>query len=246
MQDFTKAQQAFTDAVRHPDKAHFASTDEARRMQIYQSLLFNNVNTFLENGFPVLRSVVSDEVWQRAVQCFFAGHDCTTPYFSQISHEFLIYLSGQPEVLSALPPFTLELAHYEWLELDVSIRQHEHPAFVWSEAGLPEQLICSPLAELVSYQYPVHLIGPDYLPEAASPTPLYYVVWRNSDFDVKFLQVNDTTAFLIQNLARAQSPEALLNTMFAAMPQLPQNTVTAGFEQTLHQLLTRQIVWAVA
>lgn len=246
MQDFTIAQQAFTDAVRHPDKAHYASADEARRMQIYQSLLLNNVNTFLESGFPVLRSIVRDEVWQRAVKGFFAGHDCTTPYFCQISHEFLVFLSGHPEVLSALPPFTLELAHYEWLELDVSIRQHENPASVWSEPDLPEQLICSPLAELVSYQYPVHLIGPDYLPEAASPTPLYYVVWRNSNFDVKFLQVNDSTAFLIQNLARAQRREALLNTMLAAMPQLPQHTVTAGFEQTLHQLLTHQIVWAVA
>ena len=72
------------------------------------------------------------------------------------------------------------------------------------------------------------------------------MVWRNTDFDVKFLQVNDTTAFLIQNLARPQDREGLLTTMLAAMPQISQQTVTAGFEQTLHQLLTHQIVLAVA
>ena len=49
---------------------------------------------------------------------FVHRHPSESPYFLEISQEFLTFLSEQVHrVTSSLPEFLLELAHYEWVEL---------------------------------------------------------------------------------------------------------------------------------
>lgn len=101
-------------------------------MEIYQSLFFNNIDNFVSTAFPVLKSIViklyGEKGWESLVRQFFIEHECRSPYFAEISKEFVEYLSCSPELAIALPIFSAELAHYEWLELDVSIRSNDDTA----------------------------------------------------------------------------------------------------------------------
>jgi uncharacterized protein len=82
--EFQRYQFAFTAHIRDP-KAHPRPAGvEARRMNIYNGLLYNNIEGFLLSCFPVLRQVLGARKWARLVRAFFSVHRSHTPYFRQI------------------------------------------------------------------------------------------------------------------------------------------------------------------
>ena len=241
MEDFRKSQQRFVQAVRDPELYQSESDDERRRMGIYQSLFLNNITNFLQSGFPVLHAIVNEETWDKVVRCFFVEHRCRSPYFSQIGKEFVEYLSSEPRCLAWLPAFASELAHYEWLELDVSIRHDDNSAAEKGNNGI----VMSSLASLVSYAYPVHLIGKDYLPESPSPERNYYVVYREQDYSVQFLHINAMTALLLQSIESAPGAidrQQLVEKLSEAAPHIDSKILHKGVEDTLNQMANKGIV----
>ena len=126
---FLTTQNTFVNAIKDPRTFNSSDADHTRRMKIYQSLFFNNIDNFVSTGFPVLKSIVlklyGEKGWEGIVRQFFIEHECRSPYFAEISKEFVEYLSTEPSFDIALPTFAAELAHYEWLELDVSIRKNQ-------------------------------------------------------------------------------------------------------------------------
>ena len=62
---FKKYQYEFTAHLRDPEHNPAPEGIEDRRIGIYRDLLYNNVEGFIANGFPVLRSIYSDENWHR-------------------------------------------------------------------------------------------------------------------------------------------------------------------------------------
>ena len=66
-------------------------------------------------------------------------HRCRTPYFSQLGEEFIGWLQDGYRAEEGDPPFLLELAHYEWVELALSLA--EAPV-----ETLPQAWSWSPLA----------------------------------------------------------------------------------------------------
>ena len=170
---------------------------EERRLKIYRELVYNNIEGFISGGFPVLRSLYDDDSWHQLVRAFIDQHRCHTPYFLEISQEFLRFLMEDYQLSPGDPPFTLELAHNEWVELalDVALEEVPPPAPVADMASAILRL--SPLAWLLSYRFPVHQVGPGFQPaEAAEPT--YLVVYRDSADQVQFIQLNAATARLLE------------------------------------------------
>ena len=109
----------------------------------------------------------------------------------------------------------LELAHYEWVELALDVSTAEIPEAT-AEAGdvLSSVLAVSPLAWRLSYEYPVHRIGPEYMPDKQPEEPTFLVVYRNRDNEVKFLEINKVTARLLQLIDEQQTTgRAVLLTM---------------------------------
>ena len=109
--EFKKHQYAFTAHLRDPEQNPAPEGIEDRRIGIYRTLLYNNVEGFIANGFPVLRSIYSDDDWHHMVRDFFAHHQSTSPYFLEISQEFLDYLQSERQPHAEDPPGLLELAH---------------------------------------------------------------------------------------------------------------------------------------
>lgn len=204
---FKKHQYEFTAHIRNPQANDRPEGIEDRRMGIYRELLYNNVEGFIASGFPVLRDIYNDEDWHEMVRDFFANHQCQSPYFLEISQEFIDYLQNERQPQQGDPAGLVELAHYEWVELalhvsDESISMDNIDANGDLLEGRP---VFSPLAWPLAYQFPVHTMGPDNLPKEAPEQPSYLVVYRNRNDKVNFLEINPVTARLISLLQENES-----------------------------------------
>lgn len=247
MTAFRTIQQQFTHGIRNPDSADTVDANEARRLGVYQSLFFNNIMNFLQSGFPVIFGILTNAQGIALAREFFARHSCRSPYFAQISQEFVEFLSTSPACLADYPPWLPELAHYEWLELDVSIRRAAFEVEFWEGNDLPGQCCVSPLATLASYTYPVHLLGPDFRSPEASENRYYYVVYRDREDEVAFTVVNPLTAMLvnmIEQAGEALSLNDIVSGLCGQAPSLSPEQIESGARQTLSDMLKSGILIA--
>jgi uncharacterized protein len=61
------------------------------------------------------------------VRAFIDQHRCHTPYFLEISQEFVQFLMQDYRPLASDPVFLAEMAHYEWVELALDTDQEVLP-----------------------------------------------------------------------------------------------------------------------
>jgi len=116
--EFQQYQYAFTGHIRDPKKRARPAGVQARRMDVYNELLFNNLRGFLDACFPVSRDTLGARRWPSLVRTFLRDWRCLTPHYREIPREFVRYLM---EAAADQPPWLMELAHYEWAELAVDI-----------------------------------------------------------------------------------------------------------------------------
>lgn len=197
---FIRKQFEFTAHIRNPDNHPVPAGIEERRMKIYRDLFYNNVEGFISSSFPVLKQLYSEPDWHKMVRDFFVTHRCHSPYFLQIAEEFLHYLQNERVTQPEDPAFIQELTHYEWVELALSISEENIDMQGIDANGdlLRGHPAISPLAWSLAYYYPVHQIGPDYVPSQPPQNPTYLIAYRNRNDDVEFMEINPVTARLIE------------------------------------------------
>ncbi|MCV6604543.1 MAG: putative DNA-binding domain-containing protein, partial [Porticoccaceae bacterium] len=189
---FQDSQFAFAAHLRNPKHNPAPPDIEDRRMGIYRELIYNNIENFIASGFPVLKTLYSEADWHAMVRDFVSRHQSATPYFLEISQEFLRYLQEEHQQQPCDPAFLLELAHYEWVELALDVSPESLPAEQEiSESDLLQRHpVVSPLAWRLSYQYPVHQLGPEHQPQEPPQNPTFLVVYRNRSERVRFMEAN--------------------------------------------------------
>ena len=193
--EFQRYQLAFAAHIRDP-KAHPRPVGvDARRMKVYNDLLFNNIEGFLLACFPVLRQVLGTRRWARLVRAFFSTHRSRTPYFRQIPDEFVQFLQNEWTPPAAYPPFTLALAHYEWIELMLSVSNRSLDRAVDPSGDLLDGVpLLNPVLANLRYDWPVHRIAPR---RKVRPTESWLLVFRDVDDQVQFSEINAFTARLL-------------------------------------------------
>lgn len=247
---FKDIQYAFTQHVRNPEKYPRPDDVEARRMNIYNELLYNNVEDFMSSAYPVLREITPDEKWHRLIRDYFEHHHASTPLFQEMPREFLKYLmqERQPEADDYL--FMLELAHYEWVELALSVTDHEIDfSGIDKEGDLLDGVpVLSPIAWPLSYQFPVHQITTEFLPEQAGEQPAHLVVYRDLDDDVHFLEINAVTAQMLQLISGENNTLTTRQILLSIAEHLNHpnpDVVLQGGLQILHDLKNRNVILGV-
>lgn len=194
--------------LRNPQANPAPEGIEQRRLDVYDNLVFSNIEGFLRGGFPVLRSLYDEEQWRELVRCFIETHRCQSPFFLEISQEFLQFLMQEYTPRDCDPPFMAELAHYEWVELALDVSSETIPVAVPVDDLMASVPRLSPVAWLLSYSFPVHQIGPGFRPtEAAQPT--YLAVYRDREDTVRFMELNPASARLLE-LARDNQDSSCL------------------------------------
>ena len=202
---FLDAQLEFAAHIRDPSNNPRPADIEARRMQIYADLFYNNIQAFLANVFRVTKQVLGHDAWHGMVRAFVARHRSTSPYFQEIPQEFLAFLDEDRSWEEARP-YLLELCHYEWVELALDVSVDELPADAHTEIDLLDQVpVVSPLAWSLRYDYPVHRVSEDYVPLDKPDEPTYLIVYRGTDERVHFIESNAVTARLLTILGEPDS-----------------------------------------
>ncbi len=241
--DFRVKQAEFSAYIRNPAEHQCPEDVRPERMQMYRELFFNNVESFLSSNFPVLRKILSATQWQQLAQEFFANHPCTSPYFSEIPEEFIVYLQNERIANPEDYPFMLELAHYEWVEMALSIAQEDTPSAQPQQITDSQQtLSLSPLAWILAYQFPVHKISPAYLPAQIPEQPTYLVVYRDTEDEVKFIELAPMSFYLLQTLQKQQSL-SIANCLSTVLPDGSSEAFKKSATQALQQFIDKQLIF---
>jgi len=239
-------QRAFTAHIRDPQGQPPPKDVEDRRMKIYRDLFFSNVQSLLAGNFPVLRKICGESGWKRMVRDFYAEHRCQTPLFPKIAREFLRYIQDERGNRESDPPFLLELAHYEWVELSLELDEREPDDEAFDPEGdlLDGVPLLSPLVRVLSYRYPVHRIGPDFQPAEPPEQATHLLVYRNPAYDVKFVQLNDVSRHLLARIMEpgSETGRCLLQEIAAALDHPEPGRVIATGAALLEDLRNRGVV----
>jgi len=242
---FIRQQYAFAAHIRDPRHHPAPAGIEDRRMGIYRELFYNNVEGFLNSSFPVLHRILGHDRWHALARDFFAHHHCHSPLFPEIPREFLTYLDEERDQREGDLPFMRELAHYEWVELALSVAQAEEQLPVDQDTDLLEGIpIVSTLAWPLSYHYPVHTISPEYQPEAPGEQITYLLVYRDPDDRVGFIELNPVSARLFALLQEqtGQTGRALLQQIAGELQHPDPAVVIAGGQAILEDWRQHGIV----
>jgi hypothetical protein len=193
--EFQRYQLAITAHIRDPKAQPRPAGVEARRMKIYNGLLFNNIEGFLLACFPVLRQVLGARRWSKLVRAFFSTHRSRTPYFRQIPDEFIQFLQNEWTPADGYPPYLLALAHYEWIELVLSVSDRSPDRAVDPAGELLDGVpLLNPVLANLRYDWPVHRIAPR---RKVQPAETCLLVFRAADDTVQFSEINAFTARLL-------------------------------------------------
>ncbi|NTV72052.1 MAG: DUF2063 domain-containing protein [Azonexaceae bacterium] len=202
LQDF---QRAFAAHVRDPQRVPRPAGVPARRMAVYNELLFNNICGFVDRCFPVSQAILGEKRWQRLCRSFYRDWPLKTPWFREIPREFARYLA-EADIRQSLPAWLPELTHYEWTELAVDVIDAPTPSHDPAGDLLAHPVALNPTLLSLAYTWPVHRISPDYRPR--KPQPTYLAVYRDNADTVQFTQINAVTSRLLSLLATAPTAGA--------------------------------------
>lgn len=196
---FQQYQIQFTNHIRNPRENPRPPKVVAKRMRIYTEIVFNNLESSVSACFPVTKKVLGVRAWERLVRSFFAHHQCHSPLFRQIPEEFLRYLETLEAGEHTLPPYLKSLAHYEWIELALAVADVSLDMSKIDVNGnlLENRPAFPPALALLSYDFPVQLISPRFKPRKSLVEPVNLLVFRDSEDNVQFIELNAVTARLL-------------------------------------------------
>lgn len=250
--EFIKTQKQFAESIRDPLSSNNNAQFEERRLKIYRELFFNNVEGFVSSAFPVLKEILIDQhgesFWLGLVRQFFVQHQCETPYFLEISEEFLQFLQAKIESGNSedLPDYAWQLAHWEWMELHADVADAQTSMLISTlakELLLNAKLTLAETAWVCAYDYPVHKISAEMSDLVNSPT--YLMVYRNGQDEVGFNELNPLSATLFESVRQQPGIEAsYLLEQLAEQSGLDHKLVVSGGLEILSQWQQLCILYA--
>ena len=201
--EFQRKQYEFAAHIRDPENNAAPDGIEDRRMAIYRNLFFNNLRNLLGSTFPVLKKLSGKDRWDQLIREFMARHQSQTPYFLEIPKEFLDFLEHEHKPAEGDFPFLLELAHYEWVELALSVSTDIDDLAAVDPDGdlLNGTPAMSVLAWPLAYRYPVHRLSEKYQPAEPDEKLTYLTIYRDAHGDISFMELNAVTAGLLEKIS---------------------------------------------
>lgn len=202
---FQKIQRQMVDAIRHPNKQIEVPGIEKKRLSVYHRLIFNGFEDSLARVYPITKRCVGEN-WISVVEHFLATHNCEVRLTAQIAEEFLSYLESSNVHEAVSGSLWKQLAHYEWVELDLWVRAGDLPLanrVKSSEEFANAQVVLNTRMWLLAYEYPVHEASVETMPLDAAPT--FLVVYRSPEERVEFLKLNPLSYRLLSMLQYSEA-----------------------------------------
>ncbi len=255
---FQALQQQFADSIRNPEQVAYAPAGEEpieqRRLRTYQQLFFNNIEGFFSQIFPVCADILGQERWLQIIREYMVKHRSRTPLFHELGEEFLDFLEAEFTPQRSDPDFLLELAHYEWIELALSVSTEIGFETVdlqqadLNKVDLEKAYELSPVAWPLAYEWPVHQLSKAFQPTAKPTQTTTLLVYRheqtNGDEVIDFLSLTPLLyqfLMILETSDSAQSAFATVTDSYSLSTEKRQSFAL----QALQELVDLNIVRAV-
>lgn len=200
-------QREFGDYIRK-QKHDDGDTVPARVGQLYQNLIYNNVLGFVNQCFPITRSIVETHfgisIWQQLIKDFLKHGNMASPYFSEITEQFVDYLTDDVLTKFDLPVYLSEFAHYEWVELYVDNLPNANSKPILMYQNTP--IFINHTAQILYYEWAVQDISVSFSPNQKSPT--FLVVYRkfvDSMFKTAFMTISQLSFIILTFMQEKQN-----------------------------------------
>lgn len=229
-------QNAFTAHLRDPEANPVPRGLRARHMKIYRKMVYSGTEAFLLPCFPVLRAVLGARRWGRLVRAFLSTHRSHTPFFRQIPGEFVQFLQTGWASSADYPGFVRELAHYEWIELALSVSVVEPCRDRINSDGdlLAGRPVVNPVLANLHFDWPVHRIRPRI---RIKPAETHLLVFRDAGYEIRFAGINAFTARLLDLLESGElSGRAALETVISESGHPEPEVVMEGGLRAMQEL----------
>jgi hypothetical protein len=224
---FQDLQQQFADSIRNPEQVAYAPAGEEpieqRRLRIYQQLFFNNIEGFFSQIFPVCADILGQERWLQIIREYMVKHRSRTPLFHELGEEFLDFLEAEFTPQKSDPDFLLELAHYEWIELALSISTEIGFEIVdlqqadLNKVDLEKAYELSPVAWPLAYEWPVHQLSKAFRPTAKPTQTTTLLAYRheqtNGDEVIDFMSLTPLLYQFLMVLETSDSAQSAFATV---------------------------------
>ena len=180
------------------------------RLPHYRRLVYNIVDGTLSNAFPILKSYISDDLWDEMVNHFFGHHKSSTPLLWKLPYEFLEYANQNGFSKKYNLPYLSDLLLFEWLEVELFMMENL-PIPTFKEDGdlLKDIIVLNPEHRLVHLSYPVHKKWQkDQWPERGN---FYLLIYRDlKSGSVQFIEISVLHVLIIEGLKRAEPLSLIL------------------------------------
>lgn len=233
---FQKFQRDLAQHLRDPHHTSRPAGVPARRMAVYNELLFNNVCGFVDSCFPVCRELLGPQRWRRLCRTFYRDWPSHTPWFREIPREFVRYLD-EGRIAQSLPRWLADLARYEWAELAVDVMDVTPAAHQPQGDLMRERVVLNPARIDVASPWPVQRIGPAWQPRQTEPT--FLVVFRDAQYQVQFSEINAATARVLALLHEGYTGQEAFEQLAREMAHADAQALM-GFGQGLLNSLREQ------
>jgi hypothetical protein len=145
------------------------------------------------------------------------------------------------------PPFLLELAHYEWVDVALKTSDVQIP---WEQIDSRGDLlkgapVVSPLAWSLAYHFPVHKISSEFQPDKPDDEPTRILVYRSLADVVGFIEMNVVTARLLEladDNPENKSGRELLLQIAVELGHPDAEAVVSGGEEILSRLRRKDVL----
>jgi hypothetical protein len=177
-------------------------------IRLYAQLLNIGHQDLMENVFPGCARLIGDK-WTDVVDDYLEKFPPSHFNLNRSAEKFSQYLAKWGERYVRKYPFIVELADYEWLELELL----EHPALIevyeHTPLSSPEQCallrpVVNPVLAIRRYKYPItaiveHLEDNCCIPKDAAPNETAVAVFRDPEsHSCRFLEIGEMTARIVE------------------------------------------------
>lgn len=201
---FLSDQAAIRDAIfaAAGDEGVFAALGASpERWQVYRRMVRARFAETIEHGFERLVAIVGRDHIRAIIWRFLAEEPPRSQYLRDVPGEFLRFFERRASVLArahGLPPYALDLARFEWAELETAYGFEELGAADVAPLEMSHVAILSPAHRLVDVDYPVHRLGTDGGDVTLAPEPFSLCLYRDpKTHEVAVLELTPVTARML-------------------------------------------------
>lgn len=199
--------------------------------EVYRRLMRANLQTVIDNAFPVTRRILSAKDFGELYAAFLEDRGPSTPYYREVPGDFVAYAE------SVEHPYA-DLLDYEWVELVA----RRHPAKVEIPDPPSTGLRANPTLQIRIYSRPVHEMSEALPRPEPFDVPMAYLIWRRPDEEVVFHRAGLIIARAVELLLEAGAAPLDLGSLclhLAGETGLPERDLDRALREAFQEIARR-------